>query len=229
MWQEGSGCSTSRARSASTSRTSTRRRRGARRLPRARRGGAVDQRRGERAARVPEGVRREGAEEAEGPRRRRRGRRRRGPRRPRRPTCSTRGYAAARPSSTTFTLADLGYLPYLQELGGGSADLIEARPGVAAWWARCSARPAWQEVPRWRRTREVARGGSALGRKTSIDFSETLPRREPERRRLAKTRRAGSVALAPERRRRAAAAAPPQPPVEEAVDELQRRGRRRGR
>ena len=46
-----------------------------------------------------------------------------------------------------FTLADLGHLPYLQGLcDGGSADLIEARPGVAAWWARCSARPAWREV-----------------------------------------------------------------------------------
>ena len=40
-----------------------------------------------------------------------------------------------------FTLADLGYLPYLQGLmDAGCADMLDARPALAAWWARCSAR-----------------------------------------------------------------------------------------
>lgn len=46
-----------------------------------------------------------------------------------------------------FTLADLGYLPYLQALcDAGSSDLIEARPNLNAWWERIRNRAAWQQT-----------------------------------------------------------------------------------
>ena len=44
-----------------------------------------------------------------------------------------------------FTLADLGFVPYLQALcDAGCEDLLEARPSLYAWFGRCRARPTWQ-------------------------------------------------------------------------------------
>jgi len=50
-----------------------------------------------------------------------------------------------------YSLADLAYAPYLARLEHlGLDDMVKARPRVAAWWARLSARPAFQEgVKRW--------------------------------------------------------------------------------
>jgi len=46
-----------------------------------------------------------------------------------------------------FTLADLGFVPYLQALcDAGCEDLLEARPSLHAWFVRCRARPTWQAV-----------------------------------------------------------------------------------
>ena len=46
-----------------------------------------------------------------------------------------------------FTLADLGFVPYLQALcDAGCEDLLEARPFLHAWLGRCRARPTWQAV-----------------------------------------------------------------------------------
>lgn len=54
-----------------------------------------------------------------------------------------------------FSLADLTYLPYFEQFDTlRIAALLDATPGLAAWWARCAARPAWQ----------YARAGEALKR-----------------------------------------------------------------
>ena len=46
-----------------------------------------------------------------------------------------------------FTLADIGYLPYIEYLfAGEQGDLITSQPNTAAWWARISGRPSWQRV-----------------------------------------------------------------------------------
>ena len=46
-----------------------------------------------------------------------------------------------------FSLADLGYLPYVDYLFvAKEGELITSRPHVAAWWTRISARPSWQKV-----------------------------------------------------------------------------------
>ena len=46
-----------------------------------------------------------------------------------------------------FTLADLGFVPYLNALcDAGCEDLLEARPSLHAWFERCRARPTWQAV-----------------------------------------------------------------------------------
>jgi glutathione S-transferase len=48
-------------------------------------------------------------------------------------------------TGSSFTLADIVYLPYLEYLkAAGSFDLVEARPALFAWWERCSSRPSWQ-------------------------------------------------------------------------------------
>lgn len=45
----------------------------------------------------------------------------------------------------SFSLAEITYAPYLQYVCAvGSADLIESRPNVAAWWKRVSERPSWK-------------------------------------------------------------------------------------
>ncbi len=44
-----------------------------------------------------------------------------------------------------FSLADITWAPYMQYIVAvGSADLIESRPNVAAWWKRVSERRSWQ-------------------------------------------------------------------------------------
>lgn len=44
-----------------------------------------------------------------------------------------------------FTLADVGFLPYIDYLfAAKAADQIEAQPSVAAWWKRISERPSWK-------------------------------------------------------------------------------------
>jgi glutathione S-transferase len=46
-----------------------------------------------------------------------------------------------------FTLADICYAPYLEyAMGTDVRDRILARPNLAAWWKRVSARPAWQQI-----------------------------------------------------------------------------------
>lgn len=46
-----------------------------------------------------------------------------------------------------FTLADIGYMPYLGYLMTTPARaLIEKYPHVLSWWSRVSARPSWLEV-----------------------------------------------------------------------------------
>jgi glutathione S-transferase len=46
-----------------------------------------------------------------------------------------------------FSLADIGYLPYIDYLFAGKQDaLITSRPHVAAWWKRISERPSWQKA-----------------------------------------------------------------------------------
>jgi len=43
-----------------------------------------------------------------------------------------------------FTLADIGFMPYIEYLfAAGHGELITSRPHVAAWWTRISTRPSW--------------------------------------------------------------------------------------
>jgi len=47
----------------------------------------------------------------------------------------------------TFTLADASFLPSVANFAPVKyMDLIESRPGLAAWWKRCSNRAAWKAV-----------------------------------------------------------------------------------
>lgn len=46
-----------------------------------------------------------------------------------------------------FTLADIGFMPYVEYLFAGKAgELIESRKGMARWWSDVSARPSWKAV-----------------------------------------------------------------------------------
>jgi glutathione S-transferase len=48
-------------------------------------------------------------------------------------------------AGSSFTLADIGFLPYIEYLfAAGHGDLITSRPHVADWWTRSSTRPSWQ-------------------------------------------------------------------------------------
>lgn len=50
-------------------------------------------------------------------------------------------------AGSDFTIADLGYMPYVEYLfAAGHGDLITSRPHVAAWWSRVSSRPAWHKA-----------------------------------------------------------------------------------
>ena len=43
-----------------------------------------------------------------------------------------------------FTLADISYLPYTENLlRAGHGDLLLSKTNFAAWWKRCSERPSW--------------------------------------------------------------------------------------
>lgn len=46
-----------------------------------------------------------------------------------------------------FTLADIGFMPYVEYLfASGHGDLITSSPAVASWWGRVSERPSWQKA-----------------------------------------------------------------------------------
>jgi glutathione S-transferase len=46
-----------------------------------------------------------------------------------------------------FTLADIGFMPYIEYLMTTPAKLsVEKYPNVLAWWNRVSARPTWRKV-----------------------------------------------------------------------------------
>ena len=48
-----------------------------------------------------------------------------------------------------LSLADIGYLPYIEYLfAAQEGELISARPHVATWWQRTSERSSWQSLPR---------------------------------------------------------------------------------
>ena len=48
-------------------------------------------------------------------------------------------------ASDAFTLADLTYMCYFELFPAcGLQDTLDVRPTLAAWWARCRARPAWK-------------------------------------------------------------------------------------
>ena len=45
----------------------------------------------------------------------------------------------------TFSLADIGYMPYIEYVVfGGNGDLFESRPNVNRWWKSISERPSWK-------------------------------------------------------------------------------------
>jgi glutathione S-transferase len=46
-----------------------------------------------------------------------------------------------------FTLADIGFLPYIEYLfAAGEGAHFTSRPNAAAWWTRCSERPSWKKA-----------------------------------------------------------------------------------
>jgi len=50
-------------------------------------------------------------------------------------------------SGSTFSLAEITYLPYLQYVfDTGMGDIVKERANVAAWWSRISERPSWQKA-----------------------------------------------------------------------------------
>jgi glutathione S-transferase len=50
-------------------------------------------------------------------------------------------------AGSTFSLADVTYLPYLEYLFPSEAgDLVTSRANVGAWWKRISERPTWKKV-----------------------------------------------------------------------------------
>ena len=49
----------------------------------------------------------------------------------------------------TFSLADIGYLPYVDYLfAANEGEMIASRPHVHAWWKRISERPSWKTATR---------------------------------------------------------------------------------
>jgi glutathione S-transferase len=50
-------------------------------------------------------------------------------------------------AGTSFSLADLGFMPYIEYLFmAGEGALITDTPNTASWWTRVSERPSWQKV-----------------------------------------------------------------------------------
>ena len=44
-----------------------------------------------------------------------------------------------------FTIADIGFMPYIEYLyAAKQGDLIDGSPAVHAWWKKISARPSWK-------------------------------------------------------------------------------------
>jgi glutathione S-transferase len=50
-------------------------------------------------------------------------------------------------AGSTFTLADICYMPYLEYVMATPAkDSVAKHPNVSAWWAKLSDRPSWRKV-----------------------------------------------------------------------------------
>lgn len=50
-------------------------------------------------------------------------------------------------AGAAYSLADLTFACYFEVFeAAGLRDLLDVRPALAAWWARCAARPAWRRV-----------------------------------------------------------------------------------
>jgi glutathione S-transferase len=50
-------------------------------------------------------------------------------------------------SGEAFTIADIGYMPYLEYVMASPAkELVSPHERVAAWWEKIRARPTWQKV-----------------------------------------------------------------------------------
>ena len=56
--------------------------------------------------------------------------------------------AAPNLTGVDFTLADLGFMPYLEALCGAGCEeqVFGSRVYLAAWWKRMRSRPTWQAV-----------------------------------------------------------------------------------
>jgi glutathione S-transferase len=50
-------------------------------------------------------------------------------------------------AGSTFTLADICYMPYLEYVMASPAkEIVAKHPNVSAWWAKISDRPSWRKV-----------------------------------------------------------------------------------
>ena len=59
----------------------------------------------------------------------------------------TRLAASTYLAGDTFTIADIGFLPYIEYLMATPAkSLFAGYPAVQAWWTRCSERPSWRKA-----------------------------------------------------------------------------------
>jgi len=46
-----------------------------------------------------------------------------------------------------FTLADIGYMPYVEYLyAAGESELVTSHKHLAAWWNRVAERPSWKKA-----------------------------------------------------------------------------------
>lgn len=59
----------------------------------------------------------------------------------------TRLAASTYLAGDSFTIADIGFLPYIEYLMATPAkSLFAGYPAVQAWWTRCSERPSWRKA-----------------------------------------------------------------------------------
>lgn len=59
----------------------------------------------------------------------------------------TRLAASTYLAGDTFTIADIGFLPYIEYMMATPAKaLFAGYPAVQAWWTRCSERPSWRKA-----------------------------------------------------------------------------------
>jgi glutathione S-transferase len=50
-------------------------------------------------------------------------------------------------AGSTFTLADICYMPYLEYVMASPAkEIVAKHPNVSAWWTKISDRPSWRKV-----------------------------------------------------------------------------------